>query len=50
MLAAMAVFVLVAVKLARRTIQAEASEILRGVRGGPNGEGPASDGRGSGRP
>jgi len=31
MLAAMAVFVIVAVTLARRTIQAEAAEILGGV-------------------
>lgn len=42
MLAGMAVFVIAAVRLARRTIRAEVAEILRGGRGGPGGGAPAA--------
>jgi Protein of unknown function (DUF2721) len=42
MLAAMAVFVVAAVRLARRTIRAEVAEILRGGGGGPGGGAPAA--------
>jgi len=41
MLAAMAVFVIAAVRLARRTIRAEVAEMLRGGRGASSGGGPA---------